>query len=304
MLLFRNEEGTWEGLLNDWKLSKRRDQQDKKERQLDCTGTWQFMSANVLNDRTKSVLIEDELESFFHALLHLAVRFLPHNLANAHVPQFLHDYFDDYSVVGTQLRCGKTKLSAMIDGFIDISTYKIKRKDPHQLEFLVPTNASGPSTSDSTSSSEFASATSAGGHPINDVLEPWLSWLSAQYTLDRLRELESRTRMETEADGADASQDFTNGFMRVVAKVRQRSHKAGNTKDTSAATKAGKVATKTSTDGHATLIERAKKISSHTATLELLEVVLSKSRWPPLPDRVAERGATKLKQRIGSEADD
>ncbi|KAI0669720.1 hypothetical protein C8Q78DRAFT_977445 [Trametes maxima] len=270
MLLFKNEEGTWIGLLNDWELSKRRDQQDKKERQPDRTGTWQFMSALALNDHKKSICIEDELESFLHVILHIAVRFLSHNLADEHVPQFLHDYFDDYSSAGTDHHCGTAKFAAMQLGFVGISQYNNESEGPDQLRFFYPTDHT---------------------HPLNDIIEPLLSWLSAHYTLGRL-ERESRTGLMTLVDG-DAPQVLDNGFMRVMAKAR-RPHKAQYPEDSSSAAESPrKVSTSEFAPDRTALTERARKLGSHTATLELFETVLSKGKWPPLPDRVAERKPAK-----------
>ncbi|KAI0645247.1 hypothetical protein C8Q79DRAFT_1119960 [Trametes meyenii] len=289
MLLFKNEEGTWIGLLNDWELSKRRDQQDKKERQPDRTGTWQFMSALALNDHKKSIRIEDELESFLHVILHISVRFLPHNLADAHVPQFLHDYFDDYSSAGTDHHCGTAKFAAMQLGFVGISQYNNESDGPDQLRFFCPTDHASDDPPESADTVK-ASTHSAIAHPLNDIVEPLLSWLSAHYILRRL-ERESRASLTTLVDG-DVSQVLDSGFMCLMAKAR-RPHKAQDREVSSAAEAPRKVSTSSVAPDRTVLAERAWKLGSHTATLELFESVLSKGRWPPLPDRVAERKPAK-----------
>ncbi|KAI0666257.1 hypothetical protein C8Q78DRAFT_462421 [Trametes maxima] len=250
-------------------------------------GTWQFMSALALNDHKKPIRIEDELESFLHVLLHISVRFLPHNLADEHVPQFLHDYFDDYSAAGTERHCGTAKFAAMQLGFVGISQYKNKAEDPRQLKFLLPADTdAGPSTTTDAAAGETTRSTIE--HPINGIIEPLLSWLSAHYALDLL-EQESLTRRV----GSDVAPDFTNGFMRLMAKAR-RPHKAKDTKDSpSAAQLLAGASTGATAPDRVVLTERARKLGSHTATLELLEIVLFQSDWPPLPDRVGERNPAK-----------
>ncbi|KAI0645248.1 hypothetical protein C8Q79DRAFT_1011331 [Trametes meyenii] len=285
MLLFRNEEGTWEGMLNDWELSKRRDQQDKKERQPDRTGTWQFLSANALNDHKKLIRIEDELESFFHVLLHISVRFLPHNLGDAHVPQFLHDYFDDYSTAGTDHHCGMAKLAAMQAGFVSISQYKAQHEGPDRLKILFPASAcpTSPPTAPSTAAK---TADSTVDHPLNGVIETLLSWFSAYYTLDRLeREARAATNKE---NPAPVSRNISQQFRRMKAAINARA-KRGIKEPSPAAPSKVTVATSKAKVDRAALEEHANKLASHTALLELLEDVLDKDVWPLQPDRVADR---------------
>ncbi|EJF57519.1 hypothetical protein DICSQDRAFT_69235, partial [Dichomitus squalens LYAD-421 SS1] len=74
ILIYKDDDGKWHGLLNDWELSKRIDD----DRQTDCVGTWQYMFARALTNPNRRIVIQDELESFFHVLLYFAVRFLPH----------------------------------------------------------------------------------------------------------------------------------------------------------------------------------------------------------------------------------
>ncbi|EPQ50697.1 hypothetical protein GLOTRDRAFT_50132, partial [Gloeophyllum trabeum ATCC 11539] len=67
-----------EGLLNDWDLSKSIMAGNDGPRQFDRTGTWQFMSGNLLQFPWKSHELPDDLESFLHVLLYQAIRFLDH----------------------------------------------------------------------------------------------------------------------------------------------------------------------------------------------------------------------------------
>lgn len=88
------------------------------------------MSAQALNDHTKTIVIQDELESFFHVLLYIALRLLPHNCLNTEVPRLLYDYFDDYSPLQEEYRCGQLKLTTMTTGFLNVAAYVKNEKDP------------------------------------------------------------------------------------------------------------------------------------------------------------------------------
>nr|VWP01527.1 Filamentous fungal-specific transmembrane protein [Ganoderma boninense] len=146
MLLYKHEDGHWYGLLNDWKLSKKIDFSSSEGRQPDRTGTWQYMSAHALNDPYRQIVIQDELESFFHVLLYYAIRFFPHNLDDEHVGQFLHDYFDAYFPHTEGYRCGSAKFEAMRTGVIQIMSYRDTQDVANSnLKFLWPSPRKLPS---------------------------------------------------------------------------------------------------------------------------------------------------------------
>ncbi|KAG9317721.1 hypothetical protein JVU11DRAFT_1937 [Chiua virens] len=63
------------GLLIDWELAKL--VSDIGSRRPDRTGTWQFMSAKLLEDPTKLHELSDDLESFLHVLAWITLRYLP-----------------------------------------------------------------------------------------------------------------------------------------------------------------------------------------------------------------------------------
>lgn len=96
------------------------------------------MSAHALNDPSRRIVIQDELESFFQVLLYYAVRFLPHNPGNNNVDQFLHDYFDTYCPhVEDYYHCGRAKFEAMRIGAIQIMSYRNDQDTEHsKLRFL------------------------------------------------------------------------------------------------------------------------------------------------------------------------
>ena len=60
----------------------------------------------------------DELESFFHVILYLAVRFLPSTFSQC-VGDFMHEYFDDFSEVNDNYYCGTLKRVVIKTGIIE-----------------------------------------------------------------------------------------------------------------------------------------------------------------------------------------
>ncbi|KAL7279911.1 hypothetical protein ACG7TL_006320 [Trametes sanguinea] len=120
----------WTGLLVDWELSKPLKGQAglPRPRQPERTGTWQFMSAAVLNNHSKQLEIADELESFFHVTLYYAVRYLESNCVD--VGAFIEDYFDTFTVKNDKYKCGWFKSTTMTGGTLKIST-----DDEESLQF-------------------------------------------------------------------------------------------------------------------------------------------------------------------------
>ena len=105
------------------------------------------MSAHALNDPHRRIVIQDELESFFHVLLYYAIRFLPHTLNDNSIGRFLQEYFDGYSPGpnGGYL-CGSEKFNAMVNGVIRLPTYNgITDTKHHTLKFLWPAPNASPS---------------------------------------------------------------------------------------------------------------------------------------------------------------
>ncbi|GBE89313.1 hypothetical protein SCP_1503210 [Sparassis crispa] len=97
----------------------------KKPRQPDRTGTWQFLSALLLDYPWKSVTIPDELEAFFNVLLFHVVRYTNSTVRN--VPVFMSQYFDEGTIdsLDVQYTCGSAKRNA-----IETGTLKEKMKKP------------------------------------------------------------------------------------------------------------------------------------------------------------------------------
>ncbi|KAH9933263.1 hypothetical protein B0H21DRAFT_835281 [Amylocystis lapponica] len=153
------------GLLNDWELSKELPtpmpdsdtSQRPSARQPDRTGTWQFMSAASLNDATKQMIVQDDLESFLYVLLYFALRFLPNN--HPDVPGFMREFFDGARDINGVYQCGRAKMDAMYQGTIrwvelDGTTSHLHFKDK-----------------------------SAKKHPLDVVILELLPWFKAYYKL-------------------------------------------------------------------------------------------------------------------------
>ncbi|CDO69600.1 hypothetical protein BN946_scf184875.g3 [Trametes cinnabarina] len=94
ILPYRDGENTeYSGLLADWELSKRVEDETKEPRHPDRTGTWQFMSVGTLLDPKAHVQVSDELESFLHVIIYCAIRYLPNTCDD--VGEFMYKFFDD-----------------------------------------------------------------------------------------------------------------------------------------------------------------------------------------------------------------
>ncbi|KAH7906586.1 hypothetical protein BJ138DRAFT_1071530 [Hygrophoropsis aurantiaca] len=63
------------GILNDWEMSK--DMDITVARQLGRTGTWLFISSRLLEDPEKNHEIQDDMESFVHVLIYIAMIYTP-----------------------------------------------------------------------------------------------------------------------------------------------------------------------------------------------------------------------------------
>ncbi|KAI0684177.1 hypothetical protein C8T65DRAFT_722537 [Cerioporus squamosus] len=118
-----SEDGTrfieWRGILTDWELAKGL-ADERKPRQPERTGTWQYMSVALLNRPTKAVEIPDDLESLFYVLLYHAVRYLKSNCTS--VPNWLEDFFDVFSYHEGAYACGAKKEKAIDSGELIVKT--------------------------------------------------------------------------------------------------------------------------------------------------------------------------------------
>ncbi|KAF8056974.1 hypothetical protein FPV67DRAFT_633928 [Lyophyllum atratum] len=66
------------GVLNDWDLAKPESELEQARRH-GRTGTWEFMSCNLLSERRKIHTIQDDMESFVYVVLYYALRYFRHS---------------------------------------------------------------------------------------------------------------------------------------------------------------------------------------------------------------------------------
>ncbi|KIM37455.1 hypothetical protein M413DRAFT_448506 [Hebeloma cylindrosporum] len=87
------EKGT--GLLIDWDLSKQV-VNNNVESPPERTGTWQFMAARLLVEPEKNLRPDytDDLESFWHTLLYISLRWCEHDLDPTKVVHIISELFD------------------------------------------------------------------------------------------------------------------------------------------------------------------------------------------------------------------
>ncbi|KAI0365601.1 hypothetical protein BV20DRAFT_1115799 [Pilatotrama ljubarskyi] len=287
ILLYRRADGKWQGLLNDWELSKHLAHQNGEGRQPDRTGTWRFLSANALNDHKKVIVVQDELESFFHVLLYIAIRFLPHNCDPDRVPQFLDDYFDGYSPTTTGHLCGWAKLSAMRDGVIRISLYNDEEKShPNAaLRFHWPGKPAKHK------------------HPMNQLFKTFLSWFHAYYTLPQTP-IDEDVEASDDEDEDDAAVPSASGILAEMGpeKELEAAEELSSTGSASSSPVPSPSSTILDLPGHHTAAQKpgpspkksrreleqlAKNLSSHGPMLNELYTALSQ-KWPK-EDRCEDR---------------
>nr|VWP01605.1 Uncharacterized protein [Ganoderma boninense] len=221
LLLYKRDDGEWYGLLNDWELSKMVERGPLEGPQPDRTGTWQFMSAHALNDPLRKMVIQDELESYFHVLLHYAIRYLPHNLKDSEVGRFLHDYFDAAGVNSDGIFCcGKTKKVAMRYGVIDISEYNGDRDSQNTtLRFFWPTSPSPTpnpiETPQSTPPPSFVDSSPPRSPAYKAIFDPYLTPLPSECTPPASQGAE----MEDDAQSEHGKQAPEHPLNRIIDKL-------------------------------------------------------------------------------------
>ncbi|KAH9922039.1 hypothetical protein B0H21DRAFT_766469, partial [Amylocystis lapponica] len=202
LIVSRFIKGKWVpcGLLNDWELSKSLPDgpgYEPKARQPDRTGTWQFMSALALNKPYKPIILQDDLEAFFHVILYYAIRFFRSNCED--VGRFIDAYFHAAEYKDGRDVCGAAKCKAMETGAIkvlvgddmadlqfDITPTKPELSTLHDTRTSsAPTIAqqAGSSSTDlqQMPSSPESSAESVEIHPVGAVINKLLLWFGAYY---------------------------------------------------------------------------------------------------------------------------
>ncbi|KAJ7584143.1 hypothetical protein C8J56DRAFT_1166983 [Mycena floridula] len=82
------------GLLIDWEYAKKMDDIVTKKQPW-RTGTWQFISTQLVRHRTKPHQLQDDLESFFHVVCYVALRYLETKLEVKNLREFFDRVYDD-----------------------------------------------------------------------------------------------------------------------------------------------------------------------------------------------------------------
>ncbi|KZT06652.1 uncharacterized protein LAESUDRAFT_146922 [Laetiporus sulphureus 93-53] len=79
-------------------------------RQWHITGTWQFMSLNVLTTSNYLHVIQDDMESLLYVVLYCAARWLGHNRSDRGLENFFSEFFDEHLVDGGEDKGGSVKM--------------------------------------------------------------------------------------------------------------------------------------------------------------------------------------------------
>ncbi|KAH7884228.1 hypothetical protein F5I97DRAFT_1957019 [Phlebopus sp. FC_14] len=114
------------GVLIDWDLCK--PLAEDKQRRRDRTGTWQFMSAALLQDPHKAHELQDDLESFLHVLAWAVVHYVPNDLT----PDDRRDYlsmFDENTYSNGEIVGGRIK-ALLLGGNKYVPDFKLKHSSP------------------------------------------------------------------------------------------------------------------------------------------------------------------------------
>ncbi|KAM5542900.1 hypothetical protein V8D89_003284 [Ganoderma adspersum] len=280
ILLYRDAAGRWAGLLNDWELSSQFGDGGTQGggQQLGRMGTWQFMSVHVLLARTKLVKIPDELESFFHVLVYLAVRFLPHNLGDDLVGNFLHDYFDDYTDGDDGSLCGPVKYNSIKRGVIDLTTITgtvavtNKSQKGKPLVFFMPQSTPFDNRKD---------ATTRDVHPINQLTSELLEAFQAFYARDDVAEAKMGA-LDDPFSVPPEVRDAIAAFKKSGAWAGDRTATPG-TRNASGSTAASAL---------------AAKVETHAAMRRIMLNYLGSAPWPKLDKGSTAVGSTILESTI------
>ncbi|TBU38879.1 hypothetical protein BD309DRAFT_929911 [Dichomitus squalens] len=108
----------WRGYLIDWEAAKPIAPHNAcfVVRQPERSGPWHFLSANLINNPSKPVVIADELESLLHVLIYYAIRYLHSSITpDDEVAKFLDATYDSYVVHDGAVHCGERKGSIVAD---------------------------------------------------------------------------------------------------------------------------------------------------------------------------------------------
>lgn len=136
---------------------------------------------------------QDDLESFFHVMLYMGVRYLKHNVKN--VGNFMHNFFDDATYEEGRMMCGIFKSTTMRSGLITYGgkIFQFLPSSSRESKDVEETQAPGrPDFPEDLGDHPDYSAASDDGsapdptevpdsHPLNLILYELLRWFKAYY---------------------------------------------------------------------------------------------------------------------------
>ena len=185
------------------------------------------MSASALSQPSKRIIVQDDVESFFHLVLYHAIRFIPHNCLN--VGSFMEMYFDGHIEEHGVYYGGKDKLKSMENGELttprgfplcfyvgeeaseDLPDPSVATPSPSitQTSDAAPNS---PSSSSVTNAEDAPRTHEHVIHPVTKLLEDCLLRLKAHYTLyvtqkstDSSSHKQSHVKKATDVDSAVTS---------------------------------------------------------------------------------------------------
>ncbi|TBU58927.1 hypothetical protein BD310DRAFT_948357 [Dichomitus squalens] len=275
----------WTGILSDWELSKflPGDKEELKAGQPHRVGTWYFMSIRSVAYPRRPLGIPDELESFLHVIIFLAVRFVRSNWTPFMVRNFVEDYFDGaVRQWDNRYTCSLTKTDIVEDAMIRFWNTPIAFLTGEETldEARQPLEGDGQPR-----------------HPLRNLLAHLLVLFQARYAVEKW---ETRSAEVARAKEAAAAPPLPS----LVSKFRSRT--SGDEDDEeppsefqpfhierSGAPKAEKVRVNVTSGptkpSEKTFVE-AKKLDSHLRVLQLFQHYLNSPRFVwPRGDKVTDR---------------
>ncbi|EJF59437.1 hypothetical protein DICSQDRAFT_108823, partial [Dichomitus squalens LYAD-421 SS1] len=263
----------WTGVLSDWELSKFLSGagKDLKARQPFRTGTWYFMSIRSVAYPHRPLGIPDELESFLHVIIFLAVRLVHSNCGLHMVHAFITKYFDDAEQHwdGRPI-CSETKVQAIKQAVI--------RSGDTPIAFLT-----GDETLDE--ANQPLEGDGEPRHPLRDLLAELLKLFQARYAVE---EWEARSaqvaRAKETATGSLPSRQSTiasrdGAFQRPPSELEPFDIEPEDATTADVFSGPTKPSDKT--------FEEARKLDSHLAVLQVFKRYVANPRFVwPLDDKV------------------
>lgn len=260
------------------------------------------MSVKALNKNTKTIDVPDELESFLHVLLYIALRLLPHNCATSAVPRLLHQYFDDFAPFHEEYFCGPLKQTVIQVGYFDIQSFIDKNPGSgsggkQELIFYWDKASANDDSDEGKGSAKqpLPPVDPTTGklpiHPIDGVIRELLKWFSAYYAITSDTPISSNAapdREEEEQVSAQVAAVLAAEAEMEARAERLRKKKAGSSSaapeplatDTVSPTSDITESTEKVSMSQEVLETLAKKVVSHDAMAQLLSVALKQKKWP------------------------